>query len=105
MAETSLLLRSGTVITLSKDDKVVPLRDTDLLIEGTKIAKIGSKLTAPSGAKVIDCKGKIVSPGFIDTHHHVWQSQLKGRHSNELLIDYMVTGRCFLGPRLRCVKS
>ena len=92
MATSSILLQGGTVITLSNDDKVVPLKNTDLLIQGNKIAKIGSKLSAPTGAKVIDCKGKIVSPGFIDTHRHVWQSQLKGRHADELLLDYMITG-------------
>jgi cytosine/adenosine deaminase-related metal-dependent hydrolase len=92
MASTSILFQDGTIITLSKDDKAIPLKSTDLLIQGNKIAKIGSHLSAPSGAKVIDCKGKIVSPGFIDTHQHVWQSQLSGRHSDELLMDYMITG-------------
>lgn len=93
MAPTSILLQGGTVLTLSKDDQVISLKNTDLLIQGDKITKIGSNLVAPSGTKIIDCKGKIVSPGFIDTHHHVWQSQLKGRHSDELLMDYMITGK------------
>jgi cytosine/adenosine deaminase-related metal-dependent hydrolase len=35
---------------------------------------------------------KIISPGFVDTHHHLWQTQLKGRHANELLLEYMASG-------------
>lgn len=31
-------------------------------------------------------------PGFIDTHHHVWQTQLKGRHANQTLLNYFPTG-------------
>ena len=41
----------------------------DVLIENGKIAETGTNLKA-SGAKVIDAKGKIVSPGLIDIHVH-----------------------------------
>jgi cytosine/adenosine deaminase-related metal-dependent hydrolase len=39
----------------------------------------------------------IVSPGFIDTHHHVWQTQLKGRHANQTLLEYLPNGP-FIDP-------
>lgn len=42
----------------------------DLLIEGGKVAKVGKALKAPSAA-VIDAKGKVVAPGFIDLHVHL----------------------------------
>lgn len=81
-----------------KDDHVSPLRNTDVLIEGNIIKKI-SPSTTPAGpeTKIIDCTGKIVSPGFIDTHHHVWQTQLKGRFSDDTFFDYMPKGamQCF----------
>lgn len=54
--------------------------------------RIGKDLNAGPGAKVIDCCGKVVSPGFIDTHHHVWQMQLKGRRSDDTLLDYAAKG-------------
>lgn len=92
-----LLLRGGTVLTLSKDEHVVPLHHTDVLVRGSIIADVGKNLALPNDVgdarvEVIDCEGKIVSPGFIDTHHHVWQTQLKGRHADHGLLSYMVSG-------------
>lgn len=68
------------------------LKDTDVLVTGNLISKIGKDIEVPEGATAIDCRGKIVSPGFIDTHHHLWQTQLKGRHMHEALLEYMVAG-------------
>jgi cytosine/adenosine deaminase-related metal-dependent hydrolase len=43
-------------------------------------------------ARIIDCTAKIISPGFVDTHHHVWQTCLKGTHADETLLDYFPSG-------------
>lgn len=37
-------------------------------------------------------RGKIISPGFVDTHHHVWQTLLKGRHADQTLLQYLPAG-------------
>src|SRR5437660_12250197 len=92
MALSSILLKGGTVLFHEKDDHVSPLRDTDVLIEGNIIKKIAPSITAHPGTKTIDCTGKIVSPGFIDTHYHVWQRRLKGRFSDDTLLYYMPNG-------------
>jgi dihydroorotase len=42
----------------------------DVLIENGKIAAIGPKLSVPRDAKVIDAKGCLVLPGFVDLHVH-----------------------------------
>ncbi|PYH92904.1 composite domain of metallo-dependent hydrolase [Aspergillus ellipticus CBS 707.79] len=73
----SILLHNATILVPSGDD-VVPLRGHDLLIEGNSIAQIAPQIAPGAEAEVLDCTGKIISPGFIDTHHHVWQTQLKG---------------------------
>ncbi|RAH84309.1 Metallo-dependent hydrolase [Aspergillus japonicus CBS 114.51] len=91
----SILLQNATILVPSGDktDYVVPLRNYSLLIEGTKISQIAPQIAPPAAStQVIDCTGKIISPGFIDTHHHLWQTQLKGRHADHTLIEYMPTG-------------
>ena len=42
-----------------------------ILLRGKKIAAIGSDLTIPSGAKIMDLSGKAVLPGLIDCHTHL----------------------------------
>ena len=41
----------------------------DVLVEGDRIAKIGN-IESEDGCEVIDAKGLVVAPGFIDTHSH-----------------------------------
>jgi cytosine/adenosine deaminase-related metal-dependent hydrolase len=88
---SSILLKHGLVLLHDDENHVVPTV-TSILIEGNKIVKIAQDITPGANTEIIDCTDKIVSPGFIDTHHHGWQTQLKGRHANELLIDYMISG-------------
>jgi cytosine/adenosine deaminase-related metal-dependent hydrolase len=88
---SQLLLKNGLILIHDSQSHVVPTR-ADVLIEGGTITKIGPDVEATEGAEIVDCTDKIVSPGFVDTHHHGWQTQLKGRHANEQLLQYMVTG-------------
>jgi cytosine/adenosine deaminase-related metal-dependent hydrolase len=91
MTTKSMLLRGGTVLTHDANDHVHPIK-ADLLIEGNIITKIEENIQPHPDTEVIDCTDKILSPGFIDTHHHVWQTLLKGRHANQLLLDYFPSG-------------
>ncbi|KAF9881408.1 amidohydrolase [Colletotrichum karsti] len=88
---SNILLKNGVLLIHGDDGKVTPQR-SDLLIEGDKIARIEENIQPTGEVKVIECEGKVVSPGFISTHHHVWQTQLKGRHANHTLIEYMSSG-------------
>ncbi|KAJ7853100.1 hypothetical protein B0H13DRAFT_2238136 [Mycena leptocephala] len=92
---SSILLSNGTVLLHDEEDHVSPVK-ADVLIVDNKIVEIAPYISprSPSSDTInIDCTGKILSPGFIDTHHHMWQSQLKGRHADDLLLDYMCKGR------------
>jgi len=62
----SFLIRGGTVL----DGRVGarPLR-ADVLVAGERIAGIGRKLRCPNAA-VLDARGCLVTPGFIDVHAH-----------------------------------
>ncbi len=42
----------------------------DVLIENGTISAVGPALTAPAGATVIQAKGQLVLPGFVDLHVH-----------------------------------
>lgn len=88
---TSILLKGGTVLVHDAQDHVRSIRE-DVLIEGNLIKKIAKDIQSPPGAKIIDCQDKLISPGFVNTHLHTWETQLKGRLGDGLLLDYMVNG-------------
>jgi 5-methylthioadenosine/S-adenosylhomocysteine deaminase len=72
-----VLLRGGIVMSL--DPKVGDFESADVLIEGKKILAVGPNLAASSSsALVVDAAGMIVMPGFVDTHHHQYETVLRG---------------------------
>ncbi len=58
----------------------------DLRIEGNRIAEIAAHIEPPHGAQVLDAKGMLALPGFVDCHTHLYQTFLKGP-----LDDYPIT--------------
>ncbi len=79
-----IVIRNGHV--MSMDPAVGDFVDADVLIEGKKIVAIGPNLDV-RGASVIDARGKIVMPGFIDTHHHQFETALRSFLANGILIN------------------
>lgn len=92
MTEHTILLRGGTVLEHQPDDKVAILHATDILVQGNKISAISKNIDPPEHTEIIDCTNKLISPGMIDTHNHLWLMQLKGRHAEQTLFEYMYTG-------------
>jgi 5-methylthioadenosine/S-adenosylhomocysteine deaminase len=80
------LIKGGTVLTL--DREVGDFESADVLIEGDRIAAVGQDLPA-DGAEVIDASRAIVMPGFVDTHRHTWQAQLRTIACDWTLGQYM----------------
>jgi 5-methylthioadenosine/S-adenosylhomocysteine deaminase len=78
------IIRGGHV--MSMDPQVGDFAKADVLVEGKKIAKVGPNLHA-DGAAEIDARGKIVMPGFIDTHHHQFETALRSFLANGILIN------------------
>lgn len=87
----AILLKNGTALIHTVDDRLEALR-RDILIEGNMITRVDTSISPPPETEVIDCTDKIISPGFVDTHHHVWQTQLKGRHADHTLLEYFPSG-------------
>src|SRR5262249_23284211 len=78
------LIKGGVV--LSFDRGVGDFDKADVLIEGSRIIAVRPDISAQ--ATVIDATDMIVLPGFIDTHHHCYQSALRNVLANGLLSDY-----------------
>jgi cytosine/adenosine deaminase-related metal-dependent hydrolase len=81
------VIRGGHVMTM---DPSMPNKgefaSADVLVEGKKILAVGPNLQV-HGAAEIDARGKVVMPGFIDTHHHQFETALRNFLANGILID------------------
>ncbi|MFC7616525.1 amidohydrolase family protein [Actinokineospora soli] len=54
------------------------LENADVLLDGQRIAAVGVDLAVDRPARVVDARGRIVMPGFVDVHTHTWQSLIRG---------------------------
>src|SRR5438094_10122762 len=78
------IIRGGHVT--SMDPAVGDFIKADVLVEGKKILAVGPNLRA-GGAGEIDARGKIVMPGFVDTHHHQFETALRSFLADGLLFN------------------
>src|SRR5262245_20373978 len=78
------VIQGGSV--MSMDPAVGDFVKADVLVEGKKILAVGPNLGA-SGAQRIDASGRIVMPGFIDTHHHQFETALRSFLADGILIN------------------
>ncbi|HXP23355.1 MAG TPA: dihydropyrimidinase, partial [Candidatus Sulfotelmatobacter sp.] len=61
-----LLIRNGEIVTPGSR------AHADIYAESDTITRIGKNLEAPPGTEIIDAAGKLVFPGFIDPHVHIY---------------------------------
>jgi cytosine/adenosine deaminase-related metal-dependent hydrolase len=78
------VIRGGSV--MSMDPKVGDFAEADVLVQGKHILGVGPNLAAGT-AEVIDARGRIVMPGFIDTHHHQFETALRSFLADGVLIN------------------
>jgi cytosine/adenosine deaminase-related metal-dependent hydrolase len=67
-----LVLRGATVV-LTQDPALGEIAGADIRIAGGTIADVGRDLPR-EGAETLDVSGCIVTPGLVNTHHHLFQS-------------------------------
>jgi 5-methylthioadenosine/S-adenosylhomocysteine deaminase len=79
-----LLLKGGCVLTV--DPALGDFDTADVLIEGATIVQVAPSIDV--AAEVIDARGTIVLPGFVDTHRHMWQGALRNISPDGILADY-----------------
>jgi Tol biopolymer transport system component len=78
----SILLKNARIVTMKGSETI---ENGDILIENNRIKAVGKTGSLDAGnAKVIDMSGKTITPGFIDTHAHMWPTW--GLHKNSVWI-------------------
>src|SRR5947208_12780104 len=83
-----VVLRNGVVLTMDDGHRI--LRNSDVLVQGERIAEVGPNLSVPDATTEIDAGGGIVMPGMIDTHRHMWQTVMRGYGADWTLTQYFV---------------
>ena len=67
-----LLVRNACIVTMDPDRREL---DGDVLVDGGTIAAVGALAgtAAAEDAEVLDATGCVVTPGLVNTHHHLYQ--------------------------------
>ncbi|RBM19025.1 hypothetical protein DEH69_11450 [Streptomyces sp. PT12] len=83
-----MVIRGGTV--LVGPPATGRFERADVVVAEGRIAEIRpSGATAPDGAEVLDATGRFVLPGFVDAHHHLWQTTMRGLTAEWDLMDVL----------------
>lgn len=88
-----ILIKNAIIVTVNKDREV--LFDGGLAIKDDKIVSVGPTEEVlkeyKEAKKIIDAKNKVIFPGFINTHNHLFQTLLKGLGDDMVLKDWLAT--------------
>lgn len=82
----SLLIRSGTVLTINDTMDVV---SGPVLIDQGRILQVGGSIVPPTGTRTIDASGCVVLPGFVQTHLHLCQTIFRGMADDLTLLAWL----------------
>jgi cytosine/adenosine deaminase-related metal-dependent hydrolase len=79
-----------TLVTVDEGYRV--LHDVDVVMEGGRITAVGPALETPEGARVLDGRWCVAYPGFVNTHHHFYQTLTRNIPAvqNVKLFDWLV---------------
>lgn len=101
---TTIIRNASLVLTMDPtigDGPLGVLHDADVLMRDGAIVEVGSNLLAP-GAAVLDASGKIVMPGLVNLHTHLWQAVIRGGCADQDLAGWISAcnqvARPFLTP-------
>ena len=72
----SILFTNVTADTMNPANPV--LHNAYVAVEGTNIASVGTQRPAGDFDRVIDCTGKVMMPGFVNTHTHIPMTLMRG---------------------------
>jgi cytosine/adenosine deaminase-related metal-dependent hydrolase len=75
MGKSSTIIKNADVV-VTMDAQRAELKGASILIVGGEITAVGHDLGVADN--VIDAQGCVVTPGLINTHHHLFQSLVRG---------------------------
>ena len=86
-----LVLAGGTVVTLDSDRRVI--ESGSVAVAGNRIVAIDAadRVDAAAASRVIDCRGTVVLPGFVDCHSHLAQMLIKSLGEGLTTWDWLST--------------
>ena len=86
----SLLLRNADVL-VTMDDEGAEIADGGLFARDGWIEQVGPTSDLPDTAdEVVDCRGSVVIPGLVNTHHHFFQTLTRTLAQNSELFGWLV---------------
>ncbi len=88
--DVDLIVSGGIVVTMDGARAIVP--DGSVAVQGDSIVAVGPRAEIESrykGAQVIDARGRLVLPGFINGHTHVPMTLFRGLHDDVTLNDWL----------------
>ena len=91
MREHAIVLKN--VFCLLTNPATQPISGADVLVKDGIVQHIAPKgdIIVPRGARVINCSKHVVVPGFVNTHHHFYQTLTRNHPAvqNAELFDWL----------------
>ena len=101
VSAASILFSGGTVVAFNKETQGLRvIRNGSVLVEDDRITGVfdSAPTGVPADAEIVDITDKILTPGFIDTHRHGWQTVFKTMGPNTNLIEFFGRYSSFVAP-------
>lgn len=85
----SIYLKNATVVSMNKHEEV--FNNGGVLVKDDTIVQVGKVDTSliPKGCEIVDCSGKIVMPGLINSHVHTSQQLGRGLGDDVNLLTWL----------------
>ncbi|WP_424765509.1 5'-deoxyadenosine deaminase [Paenibacillus sp. sgz302251] len=83
---STILIRNAVVMTMNAEDQIFR---GEVLIENNFIKAMGERIEHGQAERIIDAGGKVLLPGFVQTHIHLCQTLFRGRADDLSLIEWL----------------